>query len=690
MPTSNIQNQGQDQNKDFDPARLNELLEKIHTPKDQIGLSYAITELLQSARAILSLVPSSQSFIDLVSVLEDSQNLKLPDDGAIRGLNPMYGRYPEFPLYSLFTQGKRTSEPKEFTANFHLVTGLLVASAWLSSTPWHPIPYGFETLVYELRRIRNEKKWGKLLDIDFKAESLQALVHSLSEQSNKNTSVASICKLAIRLNEELTTDAQQPAAIRKKPSLPSQQKPEVPSPPKSAEPNQLAPKDAQPKQREPDLGERDEWKTKRGTRSRPVVTGRPPPLVTKQIVLQKPAPHRPGIDNAETGVVTTIVEAQATPGAADPQNLQLQKLQVLDARFATEFDNQFLPFSWEALNGTEVAAIISAIKTILSNKQETRNAKIGALVTGLSVMTSRSPAELAAFRILHSKTSSRMAGPAVLIGNACWYSPFPPLERFEPDNDQSLWLRPVGDGCYLPLPTELLSALSELSKDGKTIGEALGCSVEELDEFAQTFCKTIRNDARSRANVSWMRSIMFYKLLALSGDDVGIVATLGNTEHAPSTGLYYATFEQYKWRGIYGRAITGLGFTASDVDATDSLPYGSRQYPDETKLRQWIATFSETTLSQCKKAKSTAELIEAHNQFAGYSFLMLLACTGHRPADPYAFSILSVDLEEGWMILSDKITSPSTRVRLVPLPACGEAASKLSGTPAQSFQQNPG
>lgn len=668
MPTLNIQNQDQDQNKDFDLTRLNELLEKIHTPPDRIGLSYAISELLESARAILSLSPSSQALIDLVSALEDSQNLKLPNHRAVRDLNPMYGRYPDFPLYSLFTQGKRMDEPKEFTANFHLVTGLLVASVWSSSTPWHPIPYGFEVLVYELRRIRNEKKWKKLLEIDFKAESLQALVHSLSEQSRKQPLQTTICNLAIRVSEALTTDSLQPAVIRKKPSLPPQQKPEVTSPPKSTESNQLQPKDTQPKQREPDLGDNDEWKTKQGRRSRPVVTGRPPPLVTKQIVLRTPAPHRPGIDNAETGVVASIAEAPATPGAGDPQNLQLQKLQVLDARFATEFDNQFLPFSWEVLNETEVASIISAIKTILSNKLETKNNKIGPLVAGLAIMTSRSPAELAAFRILHSKTNSKMAGPAVLIGNACWYSPFPPLERFEPDNEQALWLKPIGDGCYLPLPTELLSALTELSTDGETIGEALGCSVEKLDELAQTFCKTIRKDARSRANVSWMRSIMFYKLLALSGDDVGIVATLGNTEHAPNTGLYYATFEQYKWRGIYGRAIAGLGFTASVVDATDSLPYGSRQYPDETKLRQWITTFSESTSSQCKKAKSTAELSEAHNQFAGYSFLLLLACTGHRPADPYSFSILSFDLEKGWMIISDKITSPSTRVRLIPLP----------------------
>ena len=54
--------------------------------------------------------------------------------------------------------------------------------------------------------------------------------------------------------------------------------------------------------------------------------------------------------------------------------------------------------------------------------------------------------------------------------------------------------------------------------------------------------------------------------------------------------------------------------------------------------------------------------------FEGYTFLMLLASTGHRPADIFTFSIASIDLNNGWIIISDKITSASTRVRLIPLP----------------------
>lgn len=659
----------QDQDKSIDTVQLDILLEKIHSPPDRIGLSYAINELLDSAKAILRLAPESHTLSELASFLEkDKSNLDLPIHLADRDLNPMYGRYEEYPLYSLFTQRKKMEEDTEFTARFHLVTGLLLASIWLSDTRWNPVENGYAEFVADLRRTRKIKnKEGKLRAIDLQAESLQELINRLFSQSNPF--ISKICSLAIRVNKGLVkTDFQQQAAFNNEDELPPEQKPEIPPKTEPAQPKSPEQKQTQPKQREPDLGDSDEWKIGKKKHARPVVTRRPPALVTEQIVLRNPTAHRRGVDTSETDVTSTIAQAAAVPKGEELPSLSLQKWQVLDARFATEFDNQFLPYTWEVLNEHDVTSIVDQIKSILSNKSEAAQTRIGALVAGLLIMTSRSPKELAEFRLCHTKTPDKLASPAILIGNACWYSPFPPLERFEPNDEQAQWLKPVGDGCYLPLPTELLFALCELSTNGETLGIALGCSAEEIDNLAQDFCKAVRRDAKSRANVSWLRSIMFHKLLALSGDDVGSIATLGNTEHAPNVGLYYATFEQSKWRGIYSRAITALAFTLSIVDGTDSLPYGSRQYPDEIKLREWIISFFHLTLSHCKKAKSTAEMTDAHNHFAFYTFLMLLACTGHRPADQYTFSILALDLENGWIIISDKITSPSTRVRLIPLP----------------------
>lgn len=659
----------QDQGKGIDTGHLDKLLEKIHSPPDRTGLSYAIARLLDSAKAISRLAPESHALFELASILEDGKKLKLPTHLDDRDLNPMYGRYGEYPLYSLFTQRKYMEEGAEFIARFHLATGLLLASIWLSDTSWDPIENGYAEFVGDLRKFRKNKKWSELRGIDLNAQSLEDLINSLSSQSRTSRFLSKIRGLAIRVNEGLVkTDARQQGAIDNEDKIPEEQKPDIPPETETAQPEENGPKQTKPKQREPDLGDSDEWKIGKKYRARPVVTRRPPALVARQIVLRKPAAHRPGIDASETGETASVAEAAAAPNTGELPSLPLQKWQVLDARFATEFDNQFLPFSWEVLNGHDLASIVGQIKSILGNEEENSRARAGALAACLSIVTSRSPEELARFRLFRSRATDGLLFPAILVDHSCWYSPFPPLERFEPDDEQARWLKPVGDGCCLPLPAEVMSALARLPACGETFGEALGYSAEELADLVQDICRTVRKDAKSRANASWLRGVIFHKLLALSGDEVGSIATLGNAEHAPGAGLYYVTFEQAKWRNLYSRALTALALTPSAVAGTESLPYGSRQYPDEAKLREWITSFSQLTLSQCKKAKTTTELIEAHNHFAGYTFLMLLACTGHRPADTYTFSVLSIDLENGWVIISDKITSPSTRVRLIPLP----------------------
>lgn len=672
MVSSNFQNQAMDNSIDTEP--LYKLLEKIHAPQHSVGLlnvvglSYAIKELLDATKAVLRLAPSSAELLNLISVLEFGLKLELPDHGSDLDSNPMRQHYKEYPLYSLFTQGKKWGEGEEDTAKFHMVMGLLLAAIWVSEPPWNPLENGYAEFVTELRIIRNKNRWHMLKSINPATESIQSLIDSLSSSSQSSEFIFKIRQLAIKVGNTLGNNEFHQLESKRRKTEHSRENYGAVSQPNPKLSDDKQPEQRQPKRREPDLGENDEWRVGKQKRTRPVVTQRPPALLAGEIVLRKPATHQRGIDNAETGVTASIVIAPSTINVGELPALPLQQFQVLDARFATEFDNQFLPYSWEVLNELEVRSIVVAIKTILKNKAETTGAKIGALVAGLSVVTSRTPEELAAFRFFPSRTSSPLAGPAILMGNACWYSSFPPLERFEPNNRQAHWLKAVGDGCYLPLPTEILSALSELSINGETLSEALGCSAEELNALTEDFCRDIRRDAKSRANVSWLRSIMFFRLLALSGDDVGSVATLGNTEHAPNVGLYYATFKQQNWRVIYSDAISALALSPSVVDVSNSLPFGSRQYPDETKLSEWITEFSHLALSRCKNVKSTYEIIDAHNHLAGYTFLMLLASTGHRPAEIFTFSMQSIDLNNGWIIISDKITSASTRVRLVPLP----------------------
>ena len=648
---------------------LDSLLEKILAPPDRAGLSDALQLLQASAKSISNLAPSSKVLADLVYVIEEAQKLKLNKPIAARDNNLMFGRYKEYPMYSLFTQRAWLNEPPELKSKFNIVCGLLLACIWLNEKPWNPEEVGFLSFITELRKIRHSKHWKKLSNIEFDTKSIQTIIESLSVHSASNQFAANIHELAVIVGKALELRGpDQSKTTRTKSLVQTEINFLLPPQPKQSVPKIQVVKQKQQKKPDIELGDQDEWQVGGKKRARPVVTQRPPTLEKQEISLRKPTKQIRGFDNSETGIASTIVQASDSLDVKDPSSLALQKLQVLDARYATEFDNQFLPYSWEVLNQQEVQSIVCAIKSILVNKNEAENIRIGALIAGLSIMTSRSPEELASFKYFVSPPIVPLATPAILVNHMCWYSPFPPLERFEPDDRQALWLKQIGDGCYLPLPNEILSALTELTSDGKTLSEALNNTADELTALTDGFCRKVRADAKSRANTSWLRSIMFHKLLALTGDDVGSVATLGNTEHAPNVGLYYATFEQYEWQKYYSQATSSLGFTPSLPEETPTLPYGSRQYPEEEKLRNWIATFSQLSLSKCKGAKSTLELIDAHNHFSGYTFLMLLASTGHRPADVFTFSITSIDLNNGWIIISDKITSASTRVRLIPLP----------------------
>ena len=630
----------------LDSEQLTKFLGLIHAPTDCTGLSVAIPNLLRAAKAISRLSPFPGEPINLLSALEvANQNINLlPRHSIGSDRNPLFGHYDVYPLYSLFTQTRTINEQEDSTGRFDLLVGLLLRSILLSDTTWHPIPHGYAEFVSNLRKVRRYGKWADIAAINTEAASLESFVTELDRRHNN------IIAKAHNIANQILLVGKPATRITNTPSSPYLHKLTHPT-----------------HTQEANLGETDEWKVGSKIRVRHGITTRPASLPFKEIILQKPPRNQTGVDLCESEVAAFIAQAPTTPNTGELPNSALQKLQILDARFASEFDNQFLPNAWNELNAHEVNSLISAIKDVVNNASEARQARIGALIAGLSILTSRSPEALSAFRLMRA-TEDQLNEPAIFLDKCCWFSPFPELDRFKPTEEQSVWLSCIGEGCYLPLPIELLSAISDLSAADRTLGEALGCSSDRLFEFANDFCRKVRQDARSRANVSWLRSVMFHRMLALSSDEIGCIATLGNAEHAPNVGLYYATFDQSKWRDIYSRATSSLALTPSIMGEMDSLPYGSRQLPIESELRNWISSLAQSALEQCKQAKSDEEVIAGHNQFSCYTFLMLVAATAHRPAKNPTFSPLTIDLKNGWAIISDKITNPSTRVRLIPLP----------------------
>lgn len=628
----------------IDVSSLKRLLNLIDAPGSLLGLSDAITNMFASAQAIGKLGHESKSLPELYQLLYLLDQNKSTFVRALDKIdrNSMRGHYEDYPLYSVFTQNQSSSENPESTRKFLLISGLLLVSIWVGNEPWKPVPKGFKKFLDDLRLVRKEGRFSELSFIPDECASLQHLIEAISTSAVNSPLAQKARKLALDLQQRLSVSntGMEDVSVRG------------------------ADYSRQDSERKPrDYGNADEWKLGGRRIRRPVVTERPNVIAPRKVVLRAPPSNLPGVDQAETERDALLIEAPPVQNADELPEKNTQVYYGLEARYATESDNQFLPYTWEVLNEHEVSTLVSAV---VASLQSGANAK-GALVVGLAIITSRTPADLAKFLIIPGAPFESVRMPAFFPESACWYSPFPDFERFTPTNEQSRWLNPTGDGCLLPLPVELHAALMKYGLDGKTLGTALESTAEDLERLAGDFCRAVRLDARSRVNVSWLRGIMFHRMHALSKDDVGTIATLGNTEHAPGIGLFYATFEQSKWQAIYSEAVSSIGLTPTQMEDATFLPFGSRQLPDPDKMREWIHDLGQQVDKQCRNAKGLPEVVAAHNMISCYTFLMALAGSGHRPSVSYTFGPSSLDLQNGWALISDKITSPTTRIRLIPL-----------------------
>ena len=219
--------------------QLIQLLELIHANPKSIGLRYAIPILLHSSNAFARLVPNLPAMSDLVSLLDRlNQHLELFEPHLVsQDMNAMFGyKYAEFPVYSLFSQGKLPEERDDFAPRFYLATGLILATIWITKEPWHPIPLGFASFVDSLRKARSHSKWDDLSKVNLDVASLSELVKSLDSENRTNTLSYKIRDLAVNLQDVLAELGLQsvhtsPQGSTFLPQIPESQDKESPLPP---------------------------------------------------------------------------------------------------------------------------------------------------------------------------------------------------------------------------------------------------------------------------------------------------------------------------------------------------------------------------------------------------------------------------------------------------------------------------
>ncbi len=167
---------------------------------------------------MLRLAPASPTLSELVSLSHSICKNKDLLPSRLRQScvdnNPMSGRYEDYPVYSLFTQGNQWKAQISFHWGCQIVLGLLLAKAWKANTPWHPVSPDVVKFVNELRIIMRDRLSNKILSLVGDAHSFQGIIDSLASESQSNIITSKIIDLTIRIQEVLSheLDSQQPKA----------------------------------------------------------------------------------------------------------------------------------------------------------------------------------------------------------------------------------------------------------------------------------------------------------------------------------------------------------------------------------------------------------------------------------------------------------------------------------------------
>ena len=90
----------------------------------------------------------------------------------------------------------------------------------------------------------------------------------------------------------------------------------------------------------------------------------------------------------------------------------------------------------------------------------------------------------------------------------------------------------------------------------------------------------------------------------------------------------------------------------------------SGYYPSRETIRELI----KKTAEQVQLTMQQKNIAVRHNAYTDYCLALLFCCTGHRPIHDPIQSQKYFDIEQGWMLIADKVVSEERAWRIVALP----------------------
>lgn len=347
---------------------------------------------------------------------------------------------------------------------------------------------------------------------------------------------------------------------------------------------------------------------------------------------------------------------------------------ALYTRFYTELDNQYLPICWTLLNQYEIAEVVNYIRSdlgVLAPKTE----RVSQLIIALTLATGQTLEALLDFRY-ETRLVKRNDGKNWFYEHEnrfYWAHTIPYLSsRYKPSDQEKIHLNEVFDWIVLPFPDLVCRLMLQFKNrycQSETLQNSLEIDPESIEAVLRTQFNQFRSERTNRSTLKRLRDTAFQAFIRAGGDEIAAYTLLGVDYDRPVSGLYYTTFNTADLVNQYQRAVYRLFSehltTAADLGLKGPEQIGSALSIPIENIRMLTSELKQRCLASLKGSRNLNKIIQAHNDFATYTVMMLMFTTGHRAVNDPFYSSDTFLPEINAVIITDKIELVEHEGRLV-------------------------
>lgn len=251
---------------------------------------------------------------------------------------------------------------------------------------------------------------------------------------------------------------------------------------------------------------------------------------------------------------------------------------------------------------------------------------------------------------------------------------------FQPEEQQSPWLKPHDNFLHLRLPTAIIEAINRLVlshricaadvKKGLPLYQLLELDNVKRLESLNAYLNTLKSPINYGFRQLTPKAMRFalYSEIAHDVDASTAALIFATSEFSNPITLYYLSASEKSLQGHYNQALRALGFDEHSESAGRDVFVGSRMTVDldalATRIQRKNNALRELLASTDHDVKV---VIQRHNEFASFVTLAFAFSGALREQADYFFDHASISESGNFFFVCDKYHRGENPTRLIPL-----------------------